>query len=450
MKRPTLPVRLLRAGAVAAAIGALCGQAQAITLLQAYQAALQNDPQFKVAKAERDSGKESRIIGRSALLPSVSASYSASKVRADIDYGKNSAGHEVINHPLYYSRSETLQLRQPLFSVEAYARYKQGAAQSQLSEAVFDSRSQDVAVRVIGAYLDALFAEEQLQLARAQRDTLEEQRKVNDRLFARGEGTRTDMLETQARLDVAEAGVLEAQANVTNARTSLAAIVGQEIDSVEGLRDSFAAHPLTPGGFEQWKALTLKNNPDIQAQTYAIDVARQEVNKNRAGHAPRVDLVASYSQSDSETINTLNQNTTQRAIGVQVNIPIYAGGYVSAATRQAVANLEKAKAQLEAETDKALTELRKEYNGVETSITKIAALDKAVASSELLVKATEQSIKGGVRINLDLLNARQQMYQNLRDRAQARYGYLLSGLRLKAAAGTLTFDDVKQIAAYFR
>lgn len=439
-----LKLRPLTAALAAAALGAWSAQAQAITLMQAYQAALANDPQFKMAKAERDAGQENRKLGLAGLLPSVSASYSASKVRSDIDYGRS------VSHPLYFSRNESVQLRQPLFSLEAYARYKQGQAQTSLSDAVFDSRSKDLAVRLVAAYLDVNLTEQQLEFATAQRDTLQEQAKANDQLFKRGEGTKTDMLETQARLDVAEAAVLEAQDSVTNARTNLAGVIGQQVDAVDAMRDQFAAHPLTPGSFDDWKALALKNNPEIQAQSYAIEAARQEVTKARAGHFPRVDLVASYSQGDNETINSLDQNNTQRAIGVQINIPIFSGGYVSAASRQSVANLEKAKAQLEAETEKTLTELRKQFNVAQTSVSKIAALDKAVASSELLVTATEQSIKGGVRINLDLLNARQQLYQNLRDRAQARGNYLNALMRLKAAAGTLTFDDLKQVAAYFR
>jgi protease secretion system outer membrane protein len=439
------------AAAVGAALALAAAPAGAITLMQAYQAALQNDPQYRMAKADRDAGKENRILGRAALLPQVSANYSGSKVRADIDYGKSPlTGKEVLSSPLYYSRSEVLQLRQPLFSVDAFARYKQGVAQSQYSAAIFDARTKEIAVRSISAYLDVLFAEEQVNLARAQRDTLLEQRKVNDRLFQKGEGTRTDMLETQARLDLAEASLLEAEDNRTNARTTLAGIIGREVDSVDTVVDQFAVPPLAPHGFDEWRALALKNNPELQAGFYAVEASRQEVNKARAGHTPRVDFVASYSKSDNETINTLNQNSTQRALGVQVNIPLYSGGAVSAATRQAAAQLEKARAQQDADTDRILTDLRKQYNAALTSQAKVPALDKAVASGELLVKATEQSIKGGVRINLDLLNARQQLYQSQRDRAQARYTYLSSILRLKAAAGTLGFDDVQAIARYFK
>ena len=165
---------------------------------------------------------------------------------------------------------------------------------------------------------------------------------------------------------------------------------------------------------------------------------------------PRLDFVASYSKADSETLNTYNQDSTNRSVGIQLTVPLYAGGAVSASTRQASANLERAKAELQLRTDKVMIELRKQYAAALSSVARIQALDKAVSSGELLITATEQSIKGGVRINLDLLNARQQLYTSQRDQAQARYTYLLSLLKLRAAAGELGPDDVRQVAAYFR
>ncbi len=129
---------------------------------------------------------------------------------------------------------------------------------------------------------------------------------------------------------------------------------------------------------------------------------------------------------------------------------MYAGGYVSAAARQAVAAEGRAKADLEGKTNDVLADLRKQFNLVQSSVTRLAALDKAVASGQLLMTATEKSIKGGVRINLDLLNAQQQLYTTQRDLARARYNYLVGSLRLLAAAGTLDGDDLRRVANYFR
>jgi protease secretion system outer membrane protein len=446
LKKTPNPARI--AGLIAAALLLQGGVASAMSLTQAYDAALRNDPNFKMAEAERAAGAESRILGRSALLPQVQANYSRNKNRADLT--QEQFGKPITTHPEYLSGTTSVQLRQPLFSLDAYARYKQGVAQAQSSEAGFDVRRQELVLRVVGAYTDALFASEQVRLATAQRDTLAEQAKVNDRMFVKGEGTRTDQLETQARLDVAEAALIEAQDNLTTALATLSEIVGEEVKQLDGLAPVFPIAPMPAGGFEAWKALALRNNPEVIARTYNVEAARQEVNKQRAGHFPRVDFVASYAKADAETLNTYQQESTSRAIGVQVTIPIYSGGAVSASTRQASANQIRAKAELEAQTDRILVDLRKQYSAAISSVQRIQALEKAVESGRLLMKATEQSIKGGVRINLDLLNAQQQLYVSQRDLAQARYNYLLSLLRLRAAAGTLSQDDVTTTARYFR
>lgn len=422
--------------------------ASALGLVEAYESALQNDPTYIGAVHENEAGRQNRQLGLSNLLPQVSASYGKYKNRADITE-PNFLGQEVTGHPVYDSKSTNVSLRQPLVNLDGVARYLQGKAQAEYSDAVFSSKEQDLLVRLVGAYADAKYAEDQLALIEAQRNTLDEQKRVNERMFQLGEGTKTDTLETQARYDIAEAQLLEAKDNLINARNSLAAIVGMDISELDMLRDDFRVRPMQPATFEEWRAIAMERNPDIAAQRKAVDIARQEVNKAYAGHAPRVDLVASYSKGLSETLTTLNQDSTNRTIGVQVNIPIYSGGAVYASSKQAVANLEKAKSDLDARTSQVVVELRKQYNLTVSSASKIDAMMKAVNSARVLVEATRQSVKGGVRINLDVLNAQQQLYTSLRDLAQARYSYLVAYLRLHAAAGTLNGEQLHNVASYF-
>ncbi|WP_229421561.1 TolC family outer membrane protein [Massilia aquatica] len=433
----------MKAAAAAALMLASAG-ASAINLQQAYEQALQNDPAYRAAFYENQSGKESAIIGRAGLLPNVQANYNASKNHADIETST------ALTHPEYISRVSTIQLRQTLFNVDAYARYKQGKAQALLSDQVFSVRGQEVLIRVMSAYFDALFADEQVALNTAQRDAYTEQSAVNQRLLKHGEGTRTDVLEVQARLELSEANLIEAKDNQTTARNTLAGIIGGDPGNLVGLNDTFRMLPLSPSRLDEWKALALKENPELQAQTTSVEVAKQEILKARAGHAPRLDFVASYSKNASETINTFNQDSTVRAIGIQLNVPLYSGGSVNATSRQAVAGLERSRADLQGKTDKTLIEVSKQFSAVQSSIAKVNALNRAVESSNLLIKATEQSIKGGVRINLDLLNAQQQLFTAKRDLAQARYNYMMASLRLRAAAGTLDASDVTRTASYFR
>lgn len=424
------------------------GHASALGLLQAYEEALQNDPTYRAAMHENEAGQKNIAIGRSSLLPSISANYSATNNRADIT-APNFLGQMSTTHPAYTSTVGGVQLRQPLINLEGIARYQQGLAQAGYSEAIFSGRGKELVLRVVSAYADAQFAEEQLALSTAQRDTFAEQMRVNERMFQKGEGTRTDMLETQAKYNVAEAQLIETRDNLTTARNALTAIIGKEVTSLDPLSEDFRVQPMQPATFDEWKMLALENNAEIVAQRQAVEATRQDINRNRAGHAPRLDMIAGLNKNKGETLNTFNQESTVRTVGVQLTIPLYSGGYVTAATGQSVENHEKAKFELDAKTQQVLVELRKQYSLVLSSASKIDALVKTVESASLLRSATAQSIKGGVRINLDLLNAQQQFYTAQRDLVQARYNYLLSYLRLRNGAGTLSANDLHKVAGYF-
>lgn len=417
--------------------------AMALGLMQAYQAALQNDPTYRSSYYANEAGRENAKLGLSNLLPNISGSYSASQNRTTRVIGAQTYPED------YISRSAGVQLRQTLFNLDGWARYKQGKAQSDYAGAQFASQQQEVIIRVFSAYLDVLFRDDLLNLAKAEREFYVEQRKVNDRLFAKGEGTKTDMLETQAKLDGAEAQVLETLDNQAVARETLARIVGGEIGTLDELTPDFRVLPTDGQSFEQWKTVAMERNPDIKALTFGQEIAHQEYKKAIAGHAPRLDFVANYSKNASDSITTVNQDTTVRSIGIQLSIPLYSGGAVNAQARQALAGEEKAKADLQVQVDKILTELRKDHAALLSSVARLGALEKSVASAELLIKATEQSIKGGARINLDLLNARQQYYTSKRDLAQARYNYLITSFRMRASAGTLEADDMRNMAAMY-
>ena len=442
MKTKALALALLLAG-----VG---GNAAAISLQQAYEAALKNDPQYRMNYYENESAKENRILGRSNLLPQVSASYSGSRNVADVEFlPSNPKLPKETTHPRYISRSSAIQVRQPILNLDGWVRYLQGKVQTEQGAKQFESDTAQVILRVVRAYSDALFAEDQVALSKVQRDMYMEQMKVNRRLFEEGEGTKTDMLETQARLDLAEAQLVEAQDNATAMRDTLAGVIGMDPGTLDPLGDNFHFQDLAPKSFDDLRATALARNPQLAAARLAVENAHLEIRRDQAGHAPRVDLIAAYSKDDAASLTTYNQNTVNRTIGIQVNIPIYQGGAINATTRQAAANWNRAQADLDNRTNQVVVELRKAYDLVQNSVAKINALEKAVASGKELMKATEQSIKGGVRINLDLLNAQQQLYTSQRDLAQARYMYLLGLLRMRAATGTLDDGAVREVAAYF-
>jgi protease secretion system outer membrane protein len=424
------------------------GNVFAMSLLEAYNAALQNDPTYLSAVHDNESGKEYRALGRANLLPNVAINYSAGKNQAETsqpDY----YGNSVTTHPSYISSTGGLQLTQPLYAPDAVAKYHEGSSQADYSDALFSGHQQELVLRVVGAYCDALLANEQLSLVLAQRDAYAEQKDANEHMFKLGEGTKTDMLETQAKLDLAEAQVIEARDTRATNLQALAAIVGGDVGQLDGLSENFQPRPLDPSAFDEWKALALQHNPDLQAQRHNVEIAKQEIYRNRAGHLPHVEFVASVTKDKSDQVDYYTTDSLVRSAGVQFTIPIYAGGSVSALTRQASANYEKAKSDLDDKTNQVLLDLHKQHYTVQSSLPKIGALVKSVNSARLLVTATKQSIKGGVRVNLDLLNAEQQLFLAQRDLAQARYNYLVADLKMRADAGVLSVEDLRNIAGDF-
>lgn len=418
----------------------------ALGLMEAYEAALQNDPVFQAARHERQAGLEFAEIGQSYLLPVLSANYSISKNHADVT--TETTQRDISETRNYRSHVGGIQLRQTLFNLDALARYRQGVAQTSASEARFSANGQDVMVRVVSVYLSANYADDQLALAVAQRDAYAEQRAMNDRLFNKGDGTITDMIETQARLELAEAQVIESRDAVTDARAALAAVVGSEVTDLDLLQDRFRVAPMRPASFEEWQAMALDLNPEIIAQRHAAEAAQQEIKKSEAGHAPRLDAVLGVDQTSSDTINTYKQDATIRSVGLQLTLPLYAGGSVRAMTRQAQANYGKARANLDSKINDVLLELRKQFNATQNALARLEALVKSADSARLLIEATEKSIRGGLRTNLDFLNAQRQLFEVKRDLALARYNYLVSYLRLRKAAGTLAVEDLQTVAGY--
>ncbi len=444
----SLPKKVL-ASAILAGFAFPISSANAIGILQAYEAALVNDPTYRSAISENQAGQQNKAIGRAGLLPSLQYNFSASKNKGDTT-APNFRGIETTSPLDYTSTSNTISLRQTVFNLDTYARYTQGIAQTNYSNAQFDSRSQDLIIRLVSAYADAKYAEEQYNLYVAQRDSYAEQKRINDRLFDKGEGTITDKLETQAKLDVSETQVLEAADNVANTRTVLGGIVGKEIMQLDGLLPDFRVGLLMPSSVTEWEEIAKKNNPEIIAGQYAIEISEQEIRKANSGHLPRVDFTANYNRGVSDSFTTRSQDNKIRSVGVQLVLPIYSGGYVNAVAAQAVANRDKARSDLDATTNRVTAELRKQFKIVTGSVAKIAALEKSVNSTTKLVEATKQSVKGGVRINLDVLNAQQQLVAAQRDLASARFTYLVSFLRLRFSAGVLSGQDLQTVAAYFQ
>ncbi|NWA02118.1 TolC family outer membrane protein [Pseudomonas gingeri] len=423
---------------------------QAMGPFQVYEQALRNDPVFLGALKERDAGQENRAIGRAGLLPKLSYNYNQGRNDSRATYlNERGNSHE---DRRYTSSGSTLMLQQPLIDYEAYANYRKGVAQALFADETFRGKSQELLVRVLTYYTQALFAEDQIEIARAKKKAFEQQFQQNEHLFRQGEGTRTDILEAESRYELATAEEIEARDVQDAALRELGALIGVpavNVTELSPLSPVFQSFPLEPANFDSWHELALSNNPTLASQRQALEVARYEVERNRAGHLPKVNAYASVRKSESDSGNTYNQRYDTNTIGIEVNVPLFAGGGVSASVRQASANLEQAEYELDGKTRETLIDLRRQYSACLSGVNKLRAYQKALTSAEALVVSTRQSILGGERVNLDALNAEQQLYSTRRDLAQARYDYLMAWTKLHYYAGTLRETDLARVDEAF-
>ncbi|MCF1488886.1 TolC family outer membrane protein [Pseudomonas sp. AA27] len=423
--------------------------AQALDLGDAYALALRNDPTWQGSIAEREAGLENLAIGRAGLLPRLSYRYN--RARNDSEVTQRSQFGDVTTQRDYRSYSSTLTLEQPLFDYGAWSDYRRGVAQAALADERYRGRGQELMVRLFGAYSEALFANEQIALAQAQRRTYAEQLTLNERLLKGGEGTRTDVLETRARYELAQAQEIEAGDNLDAALRVLQAIIGEPVavEDLAPMTGDFRVQPLTPTRFEPWRDLAVAHNAELASQRHGLEVAEQNIERQRAGHLPSLSAYASKGISSSSSESSYNQRYDTDSIGVQLSVPLFAGGGVQASVRQARAQRDAAGFELDAQLRDTLNQLRRQFNLCASGTAKIRAYDLAVKAASALVQATRKSVRGGERVNLDVLDAEQQLFGARRDLAQARHEYLRAWLQLRYLAGVLEAGDLNVLNRYF-
>ncbi|MCU7279318.1 TolC family outer membrane protein [Pseudomonas peradeniyensis] len=423
--------------------------AQALDLGDAYALALRNDPTWQGSIAEREAGLENLAIGRAGLLPRLSYRYN--RARNDSEVTQRSQFGDVTTQRDYRSYSSTLTLEQPLFDYAAWSDYRRGVAQAALADERYRGRGQELMVRLFGAYSEALFANEQIALAQAQRRTYAEQLTLNERLLKGGEGTRTDVLETRARYELAQAQEIEAGDNLDAALRALQAIIGEPVavEDLAPMTGDFRVQPLTPTRFEPWRDLAVAHNAELASQRHGLEVAEQNIERQRAGHLPSLSAYASKGISSSSSESSYNQRYDTDSIGMQLSVPLFAGGGVQASVRQARAQRDAAGFELDAQLRDTLNQLRRQFNLCASGTAKIRAYDLAVKAASALVQATRKSVRGGERVNLDVLDAEQQLFGARRDLAQARHEYLRAWLQLRYLAGVLEAGDLNVLNRYF-
>lgn len=427
----------------------LAGGVHAADLLQVYRLALENDPQYLAARHLADAGREKEAQGLSGLLPTLGAGANTqwNDLKRDMS-GMPSAKAD------YNSHGYSVTLTQPLFRWQNVVAWQQGKTQAAQAEAQFAQAQQDVILRVAQAYFDVLYAEENLRALQAQKKAIAQQLEQAKKNFEVGTATIVDTHEAQSRYDLATAQEIAAESELEIRRRALEVVVGRDPGALAQLREQATLERPQPDAMAPWVEAAEKDAISVQLQQLAVELAVKEIERNRAGHYPTLDAVVAHGNAaQNAALPTVGAaatpafETRSTTAALQLNIPLYQGGLVNSRTREAEANREAARQQLEAARRNAAQAARQSWLGVANGTAQVTALKAALVSSQSSLESNRLGYEVGVRIGIDVLNAEQQVYATRRDLARAWYDTLLAQLRLKAAVGTLEEADLAKVNA---
>lgn len=432
---------------VFATLAAAASPVLAIDLLESYRAGMATNADLLSAQAAAQAGREELPMARSQLLPSANLSHS--RFRNDLSTVTSSEFLQQDTRQEYASQASVLSLRQPLYRPAAWANYRRAEHVVAHSEAVLASAQAETGIRVAQAYLDLLLAHETLVQLDAQIVAISTQLQAAQRALAAGQGSRTDVDDARARLDLATAKEVAARDTLAQARQDLQVLINRRVDRVRPLNAaSFTATPPQPNDLQHWMGLAEQRNPSIASLEAELRSLRREVDRAEAAHKPNVDAVIQRSITDRDYV--YNSNTTYRntQVGFALNLPLYAGGGPSALVRKTVAHVTETEKKLEAELGRLRSEVRKQFHLVRQGNVKIQALEQAEESAKQAVISSTRGLSAGTRTRLDILNAQQQLALASLELVRERVAYLMARVRLDALVAGLGDESVSNLNRY--
>lgn len=415
--------------------------AQALDLMEALNAAQAYDSQFMSARATREASAEKLPQGRSGLLPSVALTGSISKNDSEITSANPLFARTGISRP----QNLQIQLKQPIFNLASFDLFSQGKLQTAIGDVQFEQAKMDLLLRVSQAYFDVLAAQDAISFIQAQKTAITEQLASAKRNFEVGTATITDTHEAQARYDLTLAQEIAAMNDLEVKRNALAVVIGKTPGELNQLSPGIKLVTPEPANVDKWVENAATGNVGVVVQKLAVDIAKLEISRNRAGHFPSLDAIASRTESKGTSAIDPNGTSNINSVGLQLTIPLFSGFAVTSKVREAIALENKASADLDTAKRNASQAARTAYLGVQSGLSQVKALEAAEVSSNSALESNKLGYEVGVRINIDVLNAQQQLYSTRRDLAKARYDTLINSLKLKAATGSLTESDIAQI-----
>ena len=410
------------------------GPSWALSLDEAAALALKNDPSYLAAEQSLRASQERKTQSVASLFPTVSAGASLTDL----------SGTGITDSLL--ARTLTARISQPVFNMALLKGAEQGVQQLVAAEAVFASARQSTLIKAASSYFDVLVAQDNLSTVRAEKAAIAEQLELAKRSFEVGTSTITDQQEAQSRFDLIQAREIESTNTLELRRNALALLIRSTLPAaLTGIRGSIKIPSPQPLDVNAWIDQARASGLGVQRARADLETAKLETARRSAGHLPTVSLFGSRTfNRETFAPDSRSDSTT---MGVEVSIGYNLGGLVSAQVREAIAGEGQADFALQGAQLNAEQDTRSAYLSVVGGLAQVSALQAAERSSQLALDSNKLGYEVGVRINIDVLNAQQQLFSAQRDLSRARYETLLASLRLKAAVGNLLQTDLEGIQA---
>lgn len=427
--------------------------AQANELLRVYGLALENDAQLQAAAGTRQSIVETVPQARGALLPQINGLGTYTEGESTRTFDVAGSPDPDNGRPVESEDETTLlqvQLRQALFDAAAWNRWQQAGANAAAAEANYQIAKQSLALRVAEVYFNLLAAADSVRFANAEKQAIERQLELAKRRFEVGLSAITDVQEAQARYDLTVAQMIEAEQVFDIAKVAVAEITGTPVARVIPLQDDIPLLGPNPDDINDWLKAAAEGNLEIRLARAQAEAAAQGVDVSRSAHYPTLSFVGEqrdYQDTSVTFVGPTDQQIDQLSYGVQLNVPLFAGGATQASVRSAEGLHAQRVAELEGRRRAVERTTRNAYQGVIAGVSRVKALKQAVVSNTTALEASEVGLEVGARTAVDVLNAQRELYRAQRDYARSRYDYLLNILRLKSAAGQLGQKDLAEIDA---
>ena len=416
--------------------------AENLTLFKAYEKALDFDPTLNSSYYDNIASQEEVNKTYANFLP---------QVRLSASQGQSNTESKTPPYPTltkdYTNYNYSLSVRQPLVNLPNIKMLNQAKVMEDKADTLFEKEKSNLIIRVTGAYLDVLLIQENVNFIHTQIETLQTQLTQSKKLFEIGRGTITDIDENEANLSTLQAKKLELVNAYENAKQELKKITGVfENNFLKLDEQKINIQFIYSKNIRDWIEFSVARNKDIEAAKKDVEIAYLDVQKNDAANYPTVDLVASKSLSESDTNYSIGSRYNTESIGLQMNMPIYSGGYISSSVRQSKAKLEQAEEKLKEKRLFIESNLRKYFDEINNGTAKMKALRQSVASNESALTGAKIGFGVGIKTNVEVLNAVEKLNLAKRDLIKEQYQLIYNVIQFKDLTGDLNSDEIKKIS----